>query len=661
MGTVSRVALICVMIAPSGPAFAQACSSTVTDPWLAGVSWFWSGAAGAKSPYAHVISTPLVAQLEDDNADGKIDGLDIPEIVVLADDGSYFQNPLQLSDSALVFIDGRTGTTKASFSGYSMTEGIAIADLDGLPPAEIIAVSSALGTLVAVHTDGSLYWAAQPAVPVPWHPFIEVSYVQLNVADLDGDGSLEVLAGPYVVNGQTGALMQTFAANISYSEPVAVDVDLDGSLEVLYASSIYALSSPVPLWTAPLSPLLESWPGSIQADQDPMPELTFLTRDGFYLFDDDYTLLASVTRPRPTSGLVSPGCTGDFDGDGEIEVAWSHGGVLLAAQLDGAVMWTATSTDVSGAASCSAFDLDGNGRDELLFAGETEFAIRDGLSGAVLAGPFTHGSATLFETPAIADIDRDGNSEILVAHNYTTAGVTAFENRGSGWPPSGSDWLVLPYRPGRARPDGVARTATISGVDANRVRSRPIGAWCGDGFVDVCESCEDGNRTSGDGCSSQCISEVAGTDAGILPDAETHADAALEDAQELDAGEPKIDAAIGDAAADGGTLSEDAQIEDAQLADAEPSDAAVDDAQSGDAQSADAQNTIVDAATMDAAIAELPDAASKDAGASAASDDDCRCTATAARGSSSSAASLVLFFALVLRHRRLRERADSTE
>ncbi len=82
---------------------------------------------------------------------------------------------------------------------------------------------------------------------------------------------------------------------------------------------------------------------------------------------------------------------------------------------DGAVDWTAPVTDASSHATGSAvFDFEGDGRPEVVYADETRLWVFDGLTGEVRLEDAEHASRTLHEYPVVADVDGDGQAEIVV-------------------------------------------------------------------------------------------------------------------------------------------------------------------------------------------------------------------------------------------------------
>jgi hypothetical protein len=78
-----------------------------------------------------------------------------------------------------------------------------------------------------------------------------------------------------------------------------------------------------------------------------------------------------------------------------------------------------TEDDSSKVTSSSVFDFNGDGAAEVVYGDECYFRIYDGTSGNVqLAVPSV--SRTVLENPVVADVDNDGNAEIVFVNNNET-------------------------------------------------------------------------------------------------------------------------------------------------------------------------------------------------------------------------------------------------
>ena len=143
------------------------------------------------------------------------------------------------SDGWLHVVDADGGIVHATSLDAGSPGGVAIADLDG--DGEIELVTSMYwnggGTSYAVNTDGSILWSV---------PALDNSPLSVSVMDLDGDGIFEVawngaIGGLTLFNGPDGSVLFNEAhldviSQTGSDYPVFADVDQDGYGEIVVAS-----------------------------------------------------------------------------------------------------------------------------------------------------------------------------------------------------------------------------------------------------------------------------------------------------------------------------------------------------------------------------------------------------------------------------------------
>lgn len=407
----------------------------VTDPWNVQTKWTFSAPAAdasAKNSYAQ----PVIGNLDDDNGDGVIDEDDTPEVVISAFGGRGY----------IVAIDGGTGLEKWSYANTSTTASVLIADIDSDGYPDVVGFDQSAKPL-ALEGDGTLKWTASRSPT-------STSYPLVSVADLDADGNPEIIADDLVLNGEDGSV--EFSLNAAASNPYRIaavaDVDLDGDQEIFMTGTAYDSDGSV-LWTTGERGTYGFWPVILQADGDPEAEIGFVGQN-WTLYDHDGSQIYSVSYG--SSAQPGPPCAGDFDGDGETEVAWPAYQTLVMYELDGSPVWSVPMNDTSGLAGCSGWDVNGDGALEILFADQTSFTIFDGATGRENYVDNQHTSGTVFEYPTVADIDHDGHGEIMWVSNYGSSwGVLkVIEHAGGGWPAAGSTWAIHDFAITNVNPDG---------------------------------------------------------------------------------------------------------------------------------------------------------------------------------------------------------------
>ncbi len=297
--------------------------------------------------------------------------------------------------------------------GANVRSTAALADLDPSFPGLEVVIGVQDGTVQAWHRDGT---------PVAGWPVIAGNFVERSspaVADVDGDGDLEVFVGSWYDGnaGSTGGVYgfnangtplpgwpQLTATHTSVvASPALADLDGDGDLEI--AVGTYETTGRLFVWHH-TGALMAGWPQAIPR------------------------------APASTSAMTSSPAIGDIDGDGDLEIvtgstgqcgtvyAWHHNGTLVAG-------WPALTSAVVDGSSPVLGDVDGDGGIDIVVgsgSGFTPFGCAAGAiskayvlhaNGVPAAGwPFDLGTATP-PHPALADIDGDGDTDIVLAFAQT--------------------------------------------------------------------------------------------------------------------------------------------------------------------------------------------------------------------------------------------------
>jgi hypothetical protein len=442
---------------------------------------------GEMREYAQVVVAPLVGQLTDDDGDGLITRDDHPDVVIVADD-----NGTDNSDTfgVLAVLDGTNGATvsvifSAHFGEVEVhpyrfaTPVLVDLEADGEPeivtlvrlgnpgggtgeePHDSAVVVPDTGggappgdtgggegdddpigppedpndwcAAAAFHVDGEVAWISPYYVACAGH--------LLAAADLDGDGFGEVLVQDAVLD-HTGTLlweMSSRATAAAYTEmgsdPVALDLDGDGAPEVLAGRAVYQGNGTLLCEIPADDP--DGFPAAADFDGDGLGEFILVGENEAHVYGHD-------CAPRAGWALIGSGNGGpptvaDFDGDGTPEIGLANAEFYSVYEADGTVLWSHPCTDASShATGSSVFDFDADGRAEVLYADEVTLWVLDGATGAVRLEDPLHTSRTLHEFPIAADVDGDGETEIVVPQgggHYGTenGGVYVLGSAGSPW------------------------------------------------------------------------------------------------------------------------------------------------------------------------------------------------------------------------------------
>ncbi|MEC8424050.1 MAG: VCBS repeat-containing protein, partial [Myxococcota bacterium] len=368
-----------------------------TDPAMA---WSWSTSEDA----TNVMMTPVVGQLTDDNGDGVIDGQDIPDIAF-----STFRGDLWAGQGVLRVVSGdgsgehwslaalvEGSTTHLPHAG----SGLAIGDIDADGVPELLTMTY-YGHLLALEADGSFAWVSSVGGMSP--------YGDPSITDMDGDGLAEVIVGEFILD-HDGVLLGT--APSTGGGNFAADLDGDGRLEHVSGNAVTEMDGTVRWHDTTRS---AGWPAVMDWDGDGDGDVLNQHDGVLTVYDENGAVLLDATIAA--SGRGAP-CVGDLDADGEPEVAFTTATSVLAVDTDGTVLWTADNEDASsGGTPCTTWDFDGDGDFEVLVADEVSLRILDGADGTALLVEDRHASGTLDEQPVPVDVDRDGNTEIVLASN----------------------------------------------------------------------------------------------------------------------------------------------------------------------------------------------------------------------------------------------------
>jgi hypothetical protein len=419
------------------------------------VEWSWVPTANTPLPTKdQVMSTPLVINLTDDNGDGAVNGADIPDVVFIAFDttgpaGLPYQHTLNAG--VVRAVSGDTGAELWSATGLERqvapASNLAAADLDGDGVPEIVA-ERWTGGVMALSADGSVFWQCSSAACRP----VTSLWGALAIADLDGGGP-EVIRGACVLEGTTGAIRFCGAgghgSNGVGGVSVVADLDNDGQQEVIAGRTAYRATGAV-AWDFPARS--DGFIAVAQLDADQAPEFVMVGNSSVYRLDSDGTQIWSV--PVRGGGFGGPPTIANFDNDPEPEIGVAGRTRYTVYDVNnGAMVFSNTIQELSSSRTgSSVFDFDGDGQAEVVYNDENTLYVYSyvGTSSAAVVWSAPNPTLTAHEYPVIADVDRDGNAEIIVgANNFGRAasgrGLRVYGDVQDNWVPTRTIWNQHSY------------------------------------------------------------------------------------------------------------------------------------------------------------------------------------------------------------------------
>jgi hypothetical protein len=428
--------------------------------------------------YAQILNSPVVGQLNDDNEDGLINDADIPDIVANYDDGGSLDN----THGILRWVSGDGSTTDAILERYDDTltgdqffpyryAGTALGDIDadgiteivtllekvpgppeegegdgsppddpdhpvGPPPPPSEGGPPIMCHPAAIQVDGTIVWVA-----TEW---IECGGHTPALADLEGDGDIEVVIGAHIFDGVTGVLdgLGTVGAGWYEAYPeigmisAVSDLNGDGIQEILAGSTIYSPDGEVVCSRS--DDTADGYTASADFNLDGYGQVVVVGNNQAAVMNRHCE--ESATWVLPGEGTGGPPTVADFDSDGVPEIGIATATHYAVYEADGTELWTHPVEDASSHATGSTvFDFEGDGRPEVVYADETHLYVLDGPTGDVRLSDTEHTSRTLHEYPLVVDVDNDGYPEIVVPNG---GGHDATRNEGLYVIGSGDDsWL----------------------------------------------------------------------------------------------------------------------------------------------------------------------------------------------------------------------------
>ncbi|MDP2309321.1 MAG: VCBS repeat-containing protein [Pseudomonadota bacterium] len=446
----------------------------------------------------NVMMMPAVGSLTDDDGDGDADADDVPDIVLISYGG----------DGTLRAVSGDGGAEIFNVGGQGLQGqgGVALGDIDGDGWTDIVAVTT--NAVKAFDASGTLMWTSGTLSGLIYGTSDNPA-----ISDMDGDGRPEIIVGGAIIDA-TGRVVGRGAHGIGGvnnqnvgTTSFAVDLDGDGEQEVVTGNAAYSRDGTA-LWYNRQD---DGYVAVGNFDGDDDAEIVVSTGGQVRLQDTDGTVLCTNRIPgADTAGYGGPPTVADFDGDGDAEFALAAGSRYSVFESDCSITWQAVTQDgSSGNTGSSVFDFEGDGIAEAVYADETRLWVFAGPDGAIKLESSQHSNATWLEYPAIADVDGDGQAEIVVAntpYGASFTGITVFGDADESWRSGRKVWNQHAYHITNVEDDGgIPRNADQNWLTYNNFRSGDIGAGGAGGYSgpdlvveveDVCiDECDEGRLT----------------------------------------------------------------------------------------------------------------------------------------------------------------------
>ncbi len=376
--------------------------------------------------------------------------------------------------NGISIFEGSTGMLKGTFkytgdTSWIVCSGFAIADVNKDGIGEIFIHNIDDTSLLCYDYQGNLIWRSDKI------PYFNKT-IMINLADFNSDGIPEIYFGNTILNATTGKLLAQgnigFGANmyndLNYDiyhifHSVAGDFLQDNpGLELAAGNTVYKVNlvnlngsngnSMIPVIAE--KSVIEGLTSSADIDGDGKLDVV-LVRSSDYSDGGGVMIWNPRTRKSIASGKAGGGggiaFIGNVDNDCTPEIGVAFGHELKMYKYDGTpnlkLLYSLPTTDDSGETGITMFDFNQDGKNELIYRDETDLQIIEGNTGKILSS-YPINSATFLESPIIADIDNDGQAEIVVngyLDDKNKLQLFAFESAGVPWAPARSVWNQTAY------------------------------------------------------------------------------------------------------------------------------------------------------------------------------------------------------------------------
>lgn len=381
------------------------------------VEWYWDGGDGW--------GPPLVANLTDDNGDGKVDLCDTPDVVVVAgsDTVDFLGTPVPLL--YLHVLDGATGTLLYRSDQAIMPQSTpALGDVDHDGEIEIVAVTLDMALLTGALVVFNRDLTVQTEKPFDFFNFADITgSFGISLADIDSDGKVELLNGNAVfdINGTqrwASGLLGILFGGLSLNT-ISADLDGNGDQEVLTGAIAVRPDATIMFDVTPqlqtflnIADKIGFYTVVANLDDEPRPEIVTAGASGLFVLEHTGAVKHVYTSGGHGLDLgdFAPPTVHDFDGDGEPEIGIGARTAFTVFEKDLTVLWSHPFAEDTALTGATAFDFLGDGIAEAIYSDRENLLVFDGLTGDVVMSVPRIGE---LDYPVVADVDNDGHAEII--------------------------------------------------------------------------------------------------------------------------------------------------------------------------------------------------------------------------------------------------------
>jgi outer membrane protein assembly factor BamB len=338
-------------------------------------------------------------------------------------------------------------------------------DGDGMPDV-VVACSCTPKTICLDGKTGALKWEA-PSRGSDSPP---------TIADLDGDGRMEILHGEFLgwvrcLDAETGAFrwdMQVHTNSWIQTAPTIADLDNDGQLDFVVGSwafdktdSLYAFHGLTKerLWALPVHDYMYHGTAAADLDRDGIPELLIGSyNDTLYCINGKDGAVKWTWAAA--SAVAAPAVVADMDGDGRCEIVLTSWIQTTVLNDQGQLVWQQYNPGFNSSFRGPVVsDINGDSfLDVVLGTYGGRLIVFDGKDGATLydvdlAAHYGNSVFQINHAAIISDFDKDGTLDAFVVGGY---GEYPAIEKGYGrayavslGPGNGPDWLMFQGDPRR--------------------------------------------------------------------------------------------------------------------------------------------------------------------------------------------------------------------